>query len=805
MTRTSRFLLSISFYFACLLFGGATLLSATLYLYLSPKLPSVETLKSVKLQIPMRIYSQDLKLMGEFGKKRRIPIERKQIPTLLVQALLAAEDDRFYQHIGIDFPGLIRAGLQLIEKGEIQSGGSTITMQLARNFFLSREQTFIRKLNEILLALRIEDEISKDAILTLYANKVFLGNRSYGVAAAAEVYYGKPLAQLSLPQLAMIAGLPKAPSSFNPVRNPERAKIRRDWILKRMEGLGYITEPTYRAAIETPVHGQLYRTRIEVDAPYLAEMARREILAIYGEKAYTEGFKVITTIDSKLQGYANKALISGLLSYDWRHGFRGPETQLSDQNDWIATLAKTSSPGGLTAAIINTVNKDWVSVLLATGEEIVLSIEGPLKEVRRYLNESRYSTPIKDFTTLFSRGDLIRLRRDQDGNWLLAQIPAAQAALVSLDPENGAIKALSGGFDFNASHFNRVTQAKRQPGSNFKPFIYTSALEKGMTAASIVNDAPVVFDDPELERAWRPQNNSGKFYGPTRIRQALYLSRNLVSIRILRAVGIDHAVATADKFGFDGPTLPRNLSLALGTHAIAPLDIARGYATFANGGYRIDPYLIDRLEDSGGEIVLRNEPSTVCRDCTEATQPETIVANSLSQQLITPQEKPTNLAPRVLEPRVAYIMDSILKDVIHRGTATRALQLKRGDIAGKTGTTNGPRDAWFSGYNPDLVTTVWLGFDNNNQLGKREYGGSAALPIWMEFMGKALAGSPERYHPQPEGIISMRIDLESGLRARPEQENADLEIFREEFAPTRFADIHSQADGSEASLPEDLF
>ena len=807
MTRTTRLLLSLGFYLGCFGLGCTLLVTATLYLYLSPKLPSVETLKSVKFQTPMRIYSQDLKLIGEFGEKRRTPIERHQIPPQLVQALLAAEDDRFYQHIGIDINGLIRAGLQLISTGDIQSGGSTLTMQLARNFFLTRDQTFIRKLNEILLALRIEDEISKDDILTLYANKVFLGNRAYGVAAAAEAYYGISLSQLSLSQAAMIAGLPKAPSTFNPVVNPERAKQRRDWILSRMVKLDYITQTDAEAAIATEVHGQRYKPRIEVDAPYLAEMARREVVATYGTQAYIEGFRVITTVDSKLQLYAEEALTSGLLAYDWRHGFRGAEAHLAAPLQWLPTLDTTPALRGLTPAIVTTVNKDWISVLLAADIELVLDAEGPLKKLRRYISENRYSDSTTDFTTLFKTGDLIRLRRDTQGNWELAQIPEAQAALVSLDPDNGAIRALVGGFDFSTSNFNRATQAKRQPGSNFKPFIYSAALEQGMTAASLINDAPVVFDDAKLERAWRPENNSGKFYGPTRLRKALYLSRNLVSIRLLRAVGIDPAINTASKFGFDRAVLPRNLSLALGTHAVTPIEVATGYATFANGGYQVKPYLIDRLEDASGEVITRSEPSTVCRSCEQNNSGQNVNSTLDTETQDRPANTaiPTNPAPRVLEPRVAYIMDNILKDVIRRGTATRALELKRGDIAGKTGTTNGPRDAWFSGYNPSLATTVWLGFDNNKLLGKREFGGSAALPIWMEFMGKALAGTPERYHPQPEGIVSMRIDPETGLLARPEQEDAEVELFREEFAPTRFADTHGQSGGSAAVLPEDLF
>lgn len=804
MSPITRRIFSLGAHLSCLSIGLALLVSSTLYLYLSPKLPSVETLKSVKFQTPMRIYSQDLKLIGEFGEKRRDPIERHQIPSGLVQALLAAEDDRFYQHIGVDINGLLRAGFELVVTGTIQSGGSTLTMQLARNFFLTRDQTFLRKLNEILLALRIEDEISKDDILTLYANKVFLGNRAYGVAAAADAYYGKNLSELSLPQLAMIAGLPKAPSAFNPVINPSRAKERRDWILGRMLKLGYIGKEDYLKAVATEVHGQLYKPRIEIDAPYLSEMARQEVFARFGVQAYTEGFKVITTVDSELQQTAQNAVVNGLLNYDWRHGFRGPEMNISDPEQWQSTLANTSIQSGLVPGIVKTVGKTQALVLLAGEQEATLTLEENFKKVRRYINENRFSNPVSDLSTLFKTGDLIRLRKDSGGNLTLTQIPEAQAALVALDPDSGAIKALSGGFSFSTSHFNRAIQAKRQPGSNFKPFLYAGAFERDMTAATLINDAPVVFDDAKLERAWRPENNSGKFYGPTRLRKALYLSRNLVSIRVLRAIGIDQGISTASKFGFDQSGLPRNFSLALGTHSVTPIEVARGYATFANGGFKIEPFLIDRVEDSSGEIIMRAETGIACRACEEEALEQSEVPGDAAIAE-TSADFPAKLAPRVLEPRVAFIMDDILKDVIRRGTATRALQLKRGDIAGKTGTTNGPRDAWFSGYNPDLVTTVWLGFDDNKLLGKREFGGSAALPIWIEFMGSALEGKPERYHPQPEGIVSIRIDPESGLRSRPEQTNAEIELFREELAPTRFSEAYNESGGGSAALPEDLF
>lgn len=759
-------------------------MAAALYLYLSPKLPSVEVLKTVKYQTPMRLYSQDLKLVGEFGEQRRNPITFEQIPPQFIDALLAAEDDHFYDHIGIDFNGLFRAAFDLARTGSIQSGGSTITMQLARNFFLTREQTFVRKFNEILLALRIEDEIDKDTILTLYCNKIFLGNRAYGIAAAAETYYGRPLAELTLPELAMIAGLPKAPSAYNPASNPERARARRDWILGRMYRLGYIDLDSYRAALAAPVSARLHQTRIEAPAPYAAEMARREILSWYDGDAYADGLRVILTLDSELQRTADRAVADGLVAYDLRQGHRGPEAHFPDPEQWLQRLAAVATIGGLEPAVLRTVGAERMVAVLADGRELQLSTADALADVRLALGAGRFSRRVRDFTEVFEPGDLIRLRPDGE-NWQLAQIPEAQAALVALDPEDGAIRALVGGFDFATSHFNRAVQARRQPGSSFKPFIYASALEQGMTAASIVNDAPIVFDDPGQEDAWRPENDSGAFYGPTRLREALYRSRNLVSIRVLQNIGIRNAIRSLTRYGFDADALAPNLSLALGTAAFSPLEMAAGFAIFANGGYRIEPHLVTRVENAQGELLFAADPPRVCRDCAP--------------------EHTAGAAPRVMDPRIAYILDSMLKDVIRRGTGTRALQLGRADIAGKTGTTNGPRDAWFSGYNPTLVTSVWLGFDDNRVLGTREYGGTAALPIWMDFMGAALAGTPERFLPRPPGIVAVRIDPDTGLRAPPGQRRFVEELFLRETVPQTFAPVRGDGSGTGGALPEDLF
>ena len=769
----------------CALVGGVLTVSAALYLYLSPKLPSVEVLRTVKFQTPMRLYSQDLKLVGEFGEQRRTPVTFEQIPPLFIKALLAAEDDGFYRHRGVDFNGLFRAALDLVRTGSIQSGGSTITMQLARNFFLTREQTFVRKFNEILLALRIEDEIDKNAILTLYCNKIFLGNRAYGIAAAAETYYGKPLAALSLPELAMIAGLPKAPSAYNPANDPDRARARRDWILARMHRLGDIDEATYRAAVAAPVSATLYQTQIEVPAAYAAEMARREILSWYGGDAYADGLRVRLTIDSTWQQHADRAIGAGVLDYDRRQGYRGPEGHFDDPEQWLGQLGRIPTIQHLVPAVVRSVAAQGVTALLADGSTIELDTTGALAGVRLALGPGHFSHVVKDFTKVFAPGDLIRLRPTPAHHWQLAQIPEAQAALVALDPADGAIRALSGGFDFNVSHFNRAVQARRQPGSSFKPFIYASALEHGMTAASIINDAPLVFDTPGQSEAWRPENDSGEFYGPTRLREALYRSRNLVSIRVLQAIGVNRAIDSLTRYGFNREALEPNLSLALGTAAFTPLDMAAGFAIFANGGYRVQPYLVAQVEDAEGKPIYAANPLRVCADCDPVAT--------------------TGAAPRVMDARIAYILDSMLKDVIRRGTGTRALQLGRADLAGKTGTTNGPRDAWFSGYNPTLVTSVWLGFDDNRVLGTNEYGGTAALPIWMDFMGAALAGTPERQRPRPPGIVSVRIDPATGLRAQPGQARFEEELFLRESVPAAEAPAIDAGGWRGDALPEDLF
>ncbi|WP_049723507.1 penicillin-binding protein 1A [Gilvimarinus polysaccharolyticus] len=794
--------------------GGATCVTfAGLYLYLNPKLPDVQSLRQVKLQTPLRIYSSDNRLIGEFGEQRRTPINFDQIPPLYVQALLSAEDAQFYDHNGVSIRGLLRAASQLLKTGQIQSGGSTITMQLARNFFLTFQQTFARKFNEILLALQIERELSKEEILALYNNKIYFGNRAYGIQAAANVYYGKNMDELTLAQWAMIAGLPKAPSAYNPLANPERAMIRRNWILGRMLELGHIDQATWKTATEAPATAKYHGLTPELYAPYVAEMARQEAISRFGSAAYTDGYSVYTTVNAHLQEVAQNAVIDGLITYDSRHGYRGPEQQLApDANteQWLDTLKHIPTYGGLTPAVVSQVDVQSATLLLPDGSEAQLDWEQGLSDARPYLSENYRGDKPTQAADILTPGDVIRLRHTSDGI-VLAQLPSAEAALVSLDPLDGAIISLAGGFDFEQSHFNRVTQATRQPGSSFKPFIYTTALEHGYTPATIINDAPIVIEDASLEGTWRPENDGGSFLGPMRMRTALYRSRNLVSIRILRSLGMDTAHQSLARFGFDKNALPRDLSLALGSHDVTPLDLARGYTTFANGGFAVQPYLVKRIEAVDGSAVFTATPDTVCRNCDNKPAVVATEARTL-EELMAEQSPPqaTDALPqakRIVDAQTAFIADSMLRDVIARGTGKRARVLERDDIAGKTGTTNGPRDAWFAGYNPDIVTITWLGFDNNTPLGNREYGGSAALPIWINYMRAALEGKPEHPAQRPNGIVTVRIDPETGKRAGPQDPDAIFEIFRVEDVPEQAegGDSGNGSQGAPNVLPEELF
>ena len=799
------------------------------YLYFAPGLPSVSTLKDVELQVPLKVFSRDSKLIAVYGEKRRQPLQIKQYPQPVIQAFLAAEDDRFYQHPGVDYQGLIRAAIEVLRTGEKRQGGSTITMQLARNFFLGNERTYVRKLREIFLALQIEHELSKDEILELYLNKIYLGNRAYGVGAAADVYYGLNVDELSISQIAMIAGLPKAPSRYNPIINPDRALLRRNYVLGRMLQLRLIDKETYRNSIEAEVTASRHYPRVEVDAPYIGEMARAFIVATFGTAdAYNKGYRVYTTVDTRLQQAARQALVKGLRDYDKRHGYRGVESKVEDFTTAAGeidvakldeTLSELPEIGGLVPGVVTEVSKDDMQVYIGADRNIAIALQSA-EWARPYLSENAMGEAPSDLTKMFAMGDVIRVATEDSKQWSLEQVPDVSGALVSVDPQNGGILALVGGFDYYYSKFNRAVQARRQPGSSFKPFIYSAALDSGYTPASIINDAPVVFEDVALEDTWRPQNYSGKFFGPTRLRVALFKSRNMVSIRLLKEMGRRHAMQHVTKFGFDQERLPHNLTLALGSGAVTPLELAKGYSVFANGGYRIEPYLIERIEDDKGVILFSADALTVCEtDCKQLQQQinkeeiDRLEANTGEINLPSGLSGSLRVAARVLDQENAYQMVSLRQDVIKRGTGTKAKVLGRNDLAGKTGTTNEQHDAWFSGFNGEVVATTWVGFDQDRPLGKREVGGTAALPIWIDYMRVALDGKAENTLQIPQGIVTMRIDPKTGLLVDQDSNQGIQETFREQYIPTTSVEIDSQITfqqqngepGEVIEIPEQLF
>ncbi len=819
----------------------AVILTSGFYLYLRPGLPPVEQLLDIKLQTPLRVYTKDSKLIAEFGEKRRAPITIEQIPTIQLQAFMAAEDARFYEHFGVDIKGLARAAIELVSTGSIRSGGSTITMQVAKNYFLSRDRTFIRKFNEILLALQIERELDKDRILELYLNKIYLGNRAYGIAAAAQVYYNKPVAELSLAQMAMLAGLPKAPSAYNPLANPERALIRRNWILGRMKELGYITEDAYSLAVEAPLTASYNATDAEVDADYVAEMARSEMVRRFGESAYTDGYTVTLTIDSTKQQAATEAMRRGLEAYDHRHGFRGPIGQIDKD-----TLASTS-PEEVVA------NYPRIEALIPA---LIMEVQDKQQSVRVYARNlgeavmpfdtmtwaSRYKTenitgpkPEKP-SDVVAPGDVVYVQaqtraeetktpEDQEENGspaqeqtlprvALSQMPRVEGALISLNAATGAIEALTGGYSFRQSKYNRAIQARRQPGSTFKPFLYLTALENGLTPATIYNDAPIVFDDSELETAWRPQNSSGQFYGPTRLREALYRSRNIVSIRLLQDIGIQTTLDNLRRLKIPTDNMPDNLSLSLGSGQLSPMELARGLAVIANGGYDVQPYLVERIQDVHGDTVYQAPETILCdRSCetpiagTEQTDPGITANDEHLAVAPDPANPPPRLMQRLADERSVYILHSMMRDVIRLGTGRRALALGRSDLAGKTGTTNEQKDTWFAGFNHRIATTTWVGFDQPAPLGRREFGASTALPIWIDYMKVALKDTPPSFMARPNGIVNIRIDPETGKRARP-GEDGIFEIFKEEDAPpplSEEADRNSNGNDEGSDLSRQIF
>ncbi|WPO99609.1 penicillin-binding protein 1A [Pseudomonas sp. HR96] len=825
-----RLLKFIGWSFLAVVCGLGLVLSGA-FLYLSPTLPSVDALKSVELQIPLRVYSSDNKLIAEFGEMRRSPIKFADVPPHFIDALLSAEDDNFANHYGVDPGSLARAASQLLRTGHIQTGGSTITMQVAKNYFLTNERSFSRKITEILLALQIERQLTKDEILELYVNKIYLGNRAYGIDAASQVYYGKSIRDASLAQMAMIAGLPKAPSRFNPLANPARSKERRDWILGRMFKLGKIDEASYQAALAEPLNASYHVPTPEVNAQWIAEMARAEMVGRYGSDAYTQGFRVTVTVPSDLQEDANKAVFDGLVEYDQRHGYRGPEARLpgKTRDAWVTELGKQRPLNGLEPMIVTQVDKTGLGVIDRDGKDGRVNWD-TMKWARPFINTNSLGRAPAQPGDVVQVGDLIRVQRLDDSTLKFSQVPQAQSALVSLDPHNGAIRALVGGFAFEQSNYNRAMQAKRQPGSSFKPFIYAAALDSGYTPASLVNDAPIVFVDEAVDKVWRPKNDTNTFLGPIRLREALYKSRNLVSIRVLQSMGVGHTIDYISKFGFNKQDLPNNLSLALGTATLTPMEIATGWSVFANGGFKVTPYLIDKIESRSGDTLFTANPPSVPPDDVASSSPipapaaadapittsdasstgtGTGTGNDASPALTSAPGAPA-YAPRIMDGRTTFILNSMLEDVIKLGTGRRALALGRPDIAGKTGTTNDSKDAWFSGYNGDYMTTVWTGFDQPETLGRKEFGGTVALPIWMDYMAAALKGKAPHTQAEPEGVLSLRIDPASGRAAAPGTPNAYFELFKSEDTPPSNTELgNGAAPGSplpaDEQAPIDLF
>jgi penicillin-binding protein 1A len=785
--------------------GAGIGLGLLVVLVLLPTLPSVQNIAEDQLKVPLRVYSAEGRLLGEFGDERRIPVTIGELPQPLIQAVLAAEDDSFYSHWGIDVAGIARAALFNMLTRSRGQGASTITMQVARNFFLSPERTYTRKLKEVLLAFKLEYVLSKDEILSLYFNKIFLGNRAYGFAAAAQVYYGKSLGELSLPEMAMLAGLPKAPSRNNPINNPENAIERRNYVLGRMAKLGYIDEATLKEASQAPVTASRHEFEYDVKAPYVAEMVRQYMYDTYAEKTYGGGFNVHTTIRAEHQQAANRALRQGVIEYDQRHGYRGPAARVKLPPDITKEsldeiLKGYRAIGGLSPAIVLSVAEKAAATYTQDGYLAELDWPG-MEWARRFRDRDYVGSAPKKAGDVVRAGDVIYLDTRKDGGWRLAQAPEISAAIVSLNPRDGAILALAGGFDFQDSKFNRVTQAERQPGSNIKPFIYSAALEKGYTAASRVSGAPIVIEDRNLEGQWKPQNYSGKFFGPTRLRTALTKSMNLVSVRLLREIGPAFAVDYLERFGFRRDKLPPNLSLALGNAALTPLEVVTGFGVFANGGYRVAPYFITRVEDANGNILEQANPTRICPTCPEteilyprpenaavkpavtvsAAQPAPAVAAPAAATTgatpdaadAPPAPPPPRYAPAAITPENAYIMTTIMRDVVKRGTARAALVLDRKDLAGKTGTTNDFNDAWFSGYNSDIVATAWIGFDQPASLGRHESGARAALPIWIDYMRTALAETPETVLTRPENVVAVMINPETGDYLGPAQDETD--------------------------------
>jgi penicillin-binding protein 1A len=752
---------------------GALMLGFAVMITL-PTLPSLEVLTDYRPKIPLRVYTADGILMGEFGEERRAVVKIGEVPEQLKQAILAAEDDRFYQHGGVDYAGVLRAAYSNFTSGGARQGASTITMQVARNFFLSKEKTLTRKFSETLLAFKIEHSLTKDEILELYINQIYLGQRSYGFASASQVYFGKPLSDIDLAEAAMLAGLPKAPSSYNPIVNPKRAKTRQAYVLRRMNEIGQISAQEYKEATGKALVIKRKSQEFAVHAEYVAEMARQAVYDRYQEETYTRGFKVYTTVRQLDQQAAYQSLRQGVMDYDQRRGYRGPESfvklvknDVSQEEILENALQDRHDSGDLYAAVVLTANSKSVHAYRRGGERIEITGEG-LKFAQKFLSETAPAVQQR-----IHPGSIIRVQKSDKGLWQIVQIPQVEASLVSIDPQDGSIRSLVGGFDFNRNQFNHVTQAWRQPGSSLKPFIYSAALEKGFTPATVINDAPISFSAAETgSKPWEPRNFESKYDGPIRMREALAKSKNMVSVRILRAITVQYAQDYISRFGFDPSMHPPYMTMALGAGSVTPMQMAVGYTAFANGGFRVSPYFIQRIEDEKGNILEQAQPSQVAKN-----------------------------AVQIIDPRNAYLMTTMMQDVVERGTATRAKQLNRTDLAGKTGTTNDHVDAWFCGYQTGLVAVAWIGFDNPKSLGEHETGGRAALPIWVNYMGKVLQNVPMSPPTSPQGVVTARVNPATGFRV---SHGGIMEHFLQEQLPPEAG--HEDEDGSRppAGLPEGL-
>jgi penicillin-binding protein 1A len=773
------------------------------YVYLEPTLPSVTAMKNNELAVPLRVYTRAGDLIAQIGEQRRNPVKYEQIPLIVRQAFVAAEDDRFFEHHGFDWQGVLRALFVNATSGGVSQGASTITMQTARSAFFNQDRTVRRKLQEIFVTHRLESDFTKQEILALYLNVIFFGQRSYGVASAAETYFGKQLDELTLGEAATLARVPQSPSSLNPIANPAGAAERRGYVLRRMRELGFIDAAASDAASKEVVRAHTHRAVADVEAPYVAEMVRLEIIKRFGAAAQDAGYKVYTTIDGRLQNAANRALRIGLIDYDRRHGWRGATNKVEltgneNPEGLELRLDEYGSVGILQPSVVISVAEKQARVFIKGAGMATIEWAG-MSWARRPANELTLGPVPKTASEVLVRGDVVYVVHDKpDAPAELAQVPVAESALIALDPNNGAIMSLVGGFDYfdkSQGKYNRVTQARRQPGSGFKPFLYSAALAGEFTPASMILDAPIIMDDPNLEEVWRPENSGGGFRGPMRLREALVQSRNLVSIRLLKAMGVRPVIDYVQNFGFAKDQLPTNLTLALGSMQATPLEVARGFAVFANGGYKVEPFYIDRIEGPGGQIVYAAEPATVCAECAQpiiaitdadrAKQAE-VSATHLPPTPLTPAARRTLPAERVITPQVSFLMNDIMRDVITRGTGRRALALGRADLRGKTGTTNLSVDTWFNGFNDSLVASVWVGLDNPGPLGDDEEGARTAAPIWVDYMREALRGVPEKPRSIPEGIVEMKVNAQTGGTA-----NADVDPLFEYFR----ADMLPNAEG----------